>query len=109
MAWSAPPTFVNGNVLTAAQLNVLSTDLLETMPSDAVHGVGGGPVAAGAYELGPGYFASTGANAITEMQPGRHEVYTYESVSSTTFVDLATVGPQVSVQANGFIVILCLV
>lgn len=30
MAWVAPPTFVSGNALTAAQLNILSGDLNET-------------------------------------------------------------------------------
>lgn len=109
MAWSAPPSFVSGNVLTAAQLNVLSNNLLETMPAKAVHGVGSGPVASGAYEPGPGYFATTGANTIAEMQPARHEISQYETLNSAAFSDLATIGPQVSVQANAFIVVICLV
>lgn len=29
MAWTTPPTFVDGNLLSAAQLNVLSNDLAE--------------------------------------------------------------------------------
>jgi hypothetical protein len=33
MAWTSPPTFVSGNALTAAQLNILGGDLNETAPA----------------------------------------------------------------------------
>jgi hypothetical protein len=83
MAWVAPPTFVSGNVLTAALLNILSGDLNELAPAKAT--------AAGQI------FVSTGANAIIARTPGFDTIATSESTASTSFVNLATVGPTVTV------------
>lgn len=49
MAWVAPPTFVSGNALTAAQLNILSGDLLETAPAK--------------FTAASQFFVSTGSNS----------------------------------------------
>jgi hypothetical protein len=93
MAWTAPPTFVSGNVLTAAQLNVLSGDLNETGPAKATT---------------PGqYFVATGTNAITARTVGRDSVLVAESTTSTAFTDLTTFGPQVTV-TTGTYVLMCM-
>lgn len=49
MAWVSPPTFVSGNALTAAQLNILGGDLLETAPAK--------------FTAASQFFVSTGSNA----------------------------------------------
>lgn len=82
MSWAAPPTFVSGAVLTAAQLNVLSGDLNETAAARAT--------AAGQY------FVATGANTLAARAGGRDTAIVSETTTSTTFTDLATVGPQVT-------------
>lgn len=83
MAWAAPPTFTSGNVLTAAQLNVLSADLNETAAAKAT---AGGQI-----------FVSTGANALAARQPAGASVLTNETTASATFANLTTIGPSVTV------------
>jgi hypothetical protein len=83
MTWTAPPVFVAGNTLTAAQLNILSTDLNETGAGKAT--------AAGQF------FVSTGVNALAARAPGSDVAYVSEATTSTTITDLTTVGPIVTV------------
>lgn len=84
MAWTAPMTFVANSVLTAAQLNThLRDNLNETAPSKAT--------TAGRI------FVATGANAIAERAIETARVDTSESTASTSYVDLTTVGPAVTV------------
>lgn len=83
MAWTAPPVFVSGTALTAAQLNIIGTDLNETAPAKAS-------------AIGQ-YFVATGVNAIAARTPQFASVTTGENTASVTFTDLATVGPSVSV------------
>lgn len=83
MAWTAPPTFVSGTGLTAAQLNILGANLLETAPAKA-SGTGQ-------------YFCSTGVNSIAARTLAAANVSTNETTAATTNVDLATVGPSVSI------------
>lgn len=82
MAWVAPPTFVSGAALTAAQLNILSGDLNE---SAAAKATAGGQI-----------FVSTAANAIAARTPGKAYILTNETTTSTTYADLTTLGPQVT-------------
>lgn len=56
MAWVTPPTFVSGNALTAAQLNILGADLNETAVAKAS--------AAGQH------FVSTAANTLAARTSG---------------------------------------
>lgn len=56
MSWTVPPTFVSGNVLTAAQLNILGADLNETAVAKAS--------AAGQH------FVSTAANVLAARSSG---------------------------------------
>ena len=84
MAWSTPLTAVANAALTAAQWNASVRDNLnETAPAKAT--------AAGQL------FVSTGVNAIAARTPTTAVVATLESTASTTFVDLTTVGPAVTV------------
>jgi hypothetical protein len=83
MTWTAPPTFVSGTALTAAQLNIIGADLNETAPAKA-SAVGQ-------------YFVATGVNAIAARTPQQSSITTGETTTATSFTDLATVGPQVAV------------
>ena len=84
MTWTAPMTFVSNTVLTAAQLNIFLRDnFLECAPAKATTS---------------GYhFVSTGGNAIAERAILSSIINTSESTTSTSYVDLASVGPQVTV------------
>lgn len=87
MAWTAPMTAVATAVFTATQFNTHVRDnLLETEAATAT--------TAGAM------FFTTGANAIVERIPTGAKVATDESTTSTSFVDLATVGPTVTVDTG---------
>jgi hypothetical protein len=80
MAWTTPMTFVANTPLTAAQLNVhLRDNFLETEPAKAT-------------SLG-GMFVATGLNRIAERVGGSHVVDVAEDTTSTSYVDLETVGP----------------
>lgn len=84
MAWTAPMTAVSNTALTAAQWNTHVRDnLLETAPGKAS--------AAGQV------FVSTGANAIAARTPAFATVATQQTTTSTTYANLATPGPTVTV------------
>lgn len=84
MAWSAPMTAVANTVFTAAQFNQFVRDNLnETAPAKAT--------TAGSY------FVSTTLNAIVERIPDEDMVATSQTTTSTSYTDLATVGPTVTV------------
>lgn len=84
MAWTAPMTAVANSAFTAAQFNTHVRDNLnETAPAKAT--------TAGSL------FVGTGANAIAERVPAEQVINTEESTTSTSFTDLATPGPSVSV------------
>jgi hypothetical protein len=82
-------TAVARNAFTAAQYNANVRDnLLETMPAKAT--------AAGRY------FASTGSKAIAERVPTAAVVLTAQTRASTSYGDLTTVGPAVTVTTGAF-------
>lgn len=84
MAWSPPMTAVSNAVFTAAQFNAHVRDnLLETEPAKAT-GV-------------DKYFVTTGANAIATREPDTAVVNTMQTTTSTSYTNLSTVGPQVTV------------
>lgn len=83
MAWSTPLTAVANSALTAAQWNATVRDnLLETAPAKAT--------AAGRIMV------TTGTNAIAERVIAQHTINTAQTTASSSYVDLATVGPQVT-------------
>ena len=84
MAWTAPMTAVANATFTAAQFNTHVRDnLLETAPAKAAN-VGG-------------YFVATGTNAIAERRGTAAAVDTAETRTLTSYGDLTTAGPAVTV------------
>lgn len=84
MAWTAPMTAVSGEIWTSAQFNAhIRDNLLETMPGKAT--------------AANRIFVSNGLNSIAERVPSTAIVATAQTTSSTTYTDLTTVGPQVTV------------
>jgi hypothetical protein len=82
VAWSAIPTFTSGNVLTAAQMNILGGNLGETAPALATTGMQ--------------YFVATGANALAARIATRNTQLAADSTTSTSYTDLANLGPTLS-------------
>lgn len=81
MAWTTPLTAVSNASLTAAQWNASVRDnLLTTAPALAT--------AAG------NLFVSSGANSLAQRVPASDTINTSQTTTSTSYVDLATVGPQ---------------
>lgn len=98
MAWSAPITWVGGQVPTAAILNAqIRNNMLETMPAKATQE---GQI-----------FVGNGPNSITTRIPDAARLNVFESTTSATYTDLATVGPSVTATHGSYVVIFwsCLV
>lgn len=84
MAWTAPTTFVDGNVLTAALLNTNVRDnALETMPGKAT--------------IPLQHFVVSGTNALIGRTISYADVAAAENTTSNTYTDLSTVGPTITV------------
>jgi hypothetical protein len=84
MAWTAPSTWVAGNVLTAAQLNAQVRDnMLQTAPALASSALGQ-------------IFVATGTNALAARLIQQNRVDTAETTTSATFAALTTPGPLVT-------------
>ena len=104
MAWSAPKTFTAGAVLTAAELNQhLRDNMLETGAA-SVTTAGDLAYADAANSLGSRLgIGSVGSLLVSDgsaplwRTPTQAKTNVAESTASTSYVDLATVGPQVSV------------
>lgn len=83
MVWTAPMTYTDGTPLTAAQLNLhLRDNLMETEVAKAT-------------TFG-GIFISKGPNSIVERFGGSAFIDESEGTTSTTYTDLATVGPTIT-------------
>jgi hypothetical protein len=92
MAWSTPLTAVANTALTAAQWNASVRDnLLETAPAKAG--------AAGRIMV------TTGVNAIAERSWPSDVLDTSQTTVSTSYADLATVGPTVTVTSGTTVMI----
>lgn len=93
MTWTAPMTAVSGSIFTAAQFNTFVRDnLLETPAAKAT--------TAGSI------FATVSAGQIAERIPNRSLIVTSETTTSTSYADLPTVGPQVTV-THGTSALIC--
>lgn len=84
MAWTTPLTAVANAPLTAAQWNASVRDNLNVTPAALA-------TTAGAM------FIATGANAIAQRIPSANTVSTSNTTTGTSYADLATVGPAVTV------------
>lgn len=74
MAWTAMSPFVAGNILTAAQLNTLLNNLLETAPAKVT--------AAGQYVV------ATAANSLGVRAPTASTANLTDTTTSTSYIDL---------------------
>lgn len=84
MAWNAPITWTVNQTVTSTQMNAQIRDnFLQTAPAKAT--------TAGRI------FVTTAANTIAERQILSAAVFTQETSTSTTYIDLATVGPSVTI------------
>lgn len=93
MAWTAPMTAVSGSVYTAAQFNTFTRDNLnETAPAKAT--------------TNGGYFVAIGLNEIAERVGARETITTSETTTSTSYTDLPTVGPTVTVDTGPFALVI---
>lgn len=87
MAWTTPKTWSANAVLTAAELNEqLRDNLMEQMPAlAAVEG---------------SWFSVADVNELIERSLASDEVLAVEQTASTSYVDLATVGPEVTIETG---------
>lgn len=84
MVWTSPMTAVAGSVFTAAQFNANVRDNLnQTAPA----------LASAAGQI----FVATAVNAIAARVPSTASVATLETTASTSYTDLTTPGPSVTV------------
>jgi hypothetical protein len=84
MAWTAPRTWTTSEVVTASIMNTHVRDnLLESAPAKAT--------------TAGGFITTTGTNSLAQRLPENALVATNESTASTSYTNLATAGPQVSV------------
>lgn len=84
MAWTAPMTAVANSAFTAAEFNTYVRDNLNTTPA---------ALATAASQI----FVATGLNSIAARTIGNDFISTNETTASTSFTDLATPGPAVTV------------
>jgi hypothetical protein len=88
VAWTVLPTYSDGNVLTAAQLNAIAANINETFTAKAT--------AAGQYA------ASTAANTLAARAASGVGVATVDTVTSTTYgAGVSTSGPATAALATG--------
>jgi hypothetical protein len=87
MAWTAPMTAVANTAFTAAQFNTHVRDnLLETSPAKATAGVTTGSI-----------LVKAATNSVAFRTPSGASVNTQQSTTSTSYTNLATNGPAVTV------------
>ncbi|MFJ9413031.1 hypothetical protein ACIRPT_02555 [Streptomyces sp. NPDC101227] len=85
-------TFVDGTALTASQLNThLRDNLMQTMPA----------LASEASQS----FMSNGASSLVPRLSGKGTVLTVESLNESQWSDLATVGPQVTLETGSSVLV----
>lgn len=83
MTWQTPPTWTPGQTIPSSNLNVIRDCLLETAPAKAT--------------VSGRIFVSSGVNSIVQRQIAEAQVLTQETTGSTSYTDLTTTGPSVTV------------
>jgi hypothetical protein len=84
MTWTAPMTAVAGSVFTAAQFNTFIRDNLNECPTAKATTSGS-------------HFAGAGTNSVAERITTADYIATSQNTTSTSYTDLTTVGPTVTV------------
>lgn len=92
MAWSAPMTAVAGSVFTAAAFNQFIRDNLNECPAAKA-------------TTASGYFSVSDTNQVTQRVMLDNIVETAESTTNTSYGDLTTAGPTVTVTSGAFLLI----
>lgn len=94
MAWTAPMTAVAGAVFTAASFNTFVRDNLLECPASKATTPGA-------------FFAVSDTNQVTE-RIGQSTSITgvSETTTSTSYTDLATFGPQITVDTGGYAIVI---
>lgn len=91
MPWNAPITWTDEQVVTSAQMNgQIRDNMLETAPSKATA------------TSWPQLFSVSGTNTVSPREIKDETVTTAETTTSTSFTDLATVGPGVTLTTGSF-------
>jgi hypothetical protein len=84
MAWSTLPTYADGNALTAAQMLAIAANINESAPAKAT-------------TQGYWFISGSSANTINERAILQSEILTQETSGRTTYGNIATVGPTVTI------------
>lgn len=93
MAWTNPMTAVDGEIFTAAQFNEhIRDNLLETAPAKATGTTG--------------YFVNNALNVVTRRDAAAASVITHQNTTSSTYTDLATVGPSVTMNTGSTVLVM---
>jgi hypothetical protein len=87
MSWTAPMTAIAGSVFTAAQFNQFVRDNLNECPTSKAFTPGA-------------YFTVADANLMVQRTPQTAYIAASQTTTSQTFADLATIGPQVTVDTG---------
>lgn len=86
MAWTSPMTAVTNSAMTASLYNTQIRDNMRAMAPFLASGAGQ-------------IFVTTGANSLAARTVHYHEVATSQTTTSSSYTDLTTVGPTVTVGA----------
>lgn len=84
MTWSTLPAYSDGNALTAAQVTAIKDNINETAPAKAT-------------TEGYWFIAGSSANTINQRAILESSILTQESSTRTTYGNLATTGPTVTI------------
>lgn len=90
MAWTTLPTYSDGTVLDAAKLNAIKANINETAPAKAI--VGSWPL----------HFTSSATNTVAAREIKDETISPQESTTSTSYTDLSTEGPEVTLTTGAF-------
>lgn len=86
MTWNILPTYTDGDALTAAMLEGIKGNINETAPAKAT--------------TAGWHFVSNGVNTIVERAIQSAKITTQQTTGSTTYANLATNGPVVTVNTG---------
>lgn len=92
MAWSTFPTLTDGQVLTGAHMQAAKADFDETATAKVA--------------TSGQYVVSTAANTLAARTPGVDSIAAAENTTSTSYADITTVGPTVTVTCGAAVLVL---
>lgn len=93
MAWTAPITWTANTTLTASQLNTHLRDNLLCLEPALASTVGS-------------YFVTNITNSVSERVPASQYIATAQTTTSTSYTDLSTAGPSVTLETGEYALVL---